>query len=106
MRCVSRLPPLGQHAARAWPRIHPGLSRRLCLVIPAGKGTRAYLARSLPNRNRARVVLLACQTEIRGLRPGFLVLSYMLRAAGEGLSEALRVAGTPGKSRMAVSPPP
>src|SRR6266849_2457140 len=55
--------------------IHPGLSRRLCLVIPAGKGARGYLARSLPNRNPARIVLLACQTEIWGLRPGFLVLS-------------------------------
>src|SRR6266568_1559597 len=63
--------------------IHPGLSRRLCLVIPAGKGPRGYLARSLPNRNPARMALLACPTEIRGRRPGFLVLYYILRAAGE-----------------------
>src|SRR5947209_17079697 len=31
MRCVSRLPPLGQRAYRAWPRIRPRLTRRLFL---------------------------------------------------------------------------
>src|SRR5216684_5706301 len=41
-----------------------------------------------------------------GSAPGVLVLSYMLRAAGEELSWALGAVGTPGNSRTAVSPPP
>jgi hypothetical protein len=46
----------------AWPRIRPGLSRRLCLVVSAGKGTHGYLACSLPNRNPIMMAFLACQT--------------------------------------------
>src|SRR6266516_2147050 len=60
----------------AWPRIRPRLTRRLCLVVSAGKGTRGYLACSLPNRNPDMVAVLAWQTEIRGLRAGSLVPSY------------------------------
>jgi hypothetical protein len=44
----------------AWPRIRPGLSRRLCLVVSTGKGTRGYLACSLPNRNPIMMAFLAC----------------------------------------------
>src|ERR1700727_935806 len=46
----------------AWPRIRPGLSRRLCPVVSPGKGTRVDLACSLPNRNPARMTFLASQT--------------------------------------------
>jgi hypothetical protein len=46
----------------AWPGIRPGLSRRLCLVVPAVKGTRGYLGRSLPNRNPIMMALLAFRT--------------------------------------------
>jgi hypothetical protein len=53
----------------AWPRIRPGLSRRLCLVVPAGKGTRGYLACSLPNRNPTMMAFLAGQTYIQVFRP-------------------------------------
>src|SRR6516162_3645303 len=60
----------------AWPRISPRLSRRLCLVVFAGKGTRGYLACSLPNRNPIMMAFLAWQTEIRGFRAGSLVPSY------------------------------
>ena len=58
----------------AWPRIRPGLSRRLCLVVAAGKGTHGYLACSLPNRNRIMMALLACQTDNRGFRQGYWCL--------------------------------
>ena len=34
----------GPARCSAWPRIRPGLSRRLCLVVSAGKGTRGYLS--------------------------------------------------------------
>src|SRR5215468_1872035 len=60
----------------AWPRIRPRLTRRLFLVVSAGKGTRGLLACSLPNRNPIMMAALACQTEIRGLRAGSLVPSY------------------------------
>jgi len=43
----------------AWPGIRPGLSRRLFLAVPAVKGTRGYLACSLPNRNPIMMALLA-----------------------------------------------
>jgi hypothetical protein len=43
----------------AWPGIRPGLSGRLFPVVPAVKGTRGYLACSLPNRNPIMVALLA-----------------------------------------------
>ena len=46
----------------AWPRIRPRLSRRLCLVVSAGKRTRSHLACSLPNRNPDMVTFLAGQT--------------------------------------------
>src|ERR1700677_355393 len=52
----------------AWPRIRPRLSRRLFLAMPAGKGTRGYLACSLPNRNRAKMGFLAGQTDIQVFR--------------------------------------
>src|SRR5580692_9981185 len=42
----------------AWPRIRPGLSRRLCLVVSAVKGTRGGPACSLPNRNPTMMTLL------------------------------------------------
>src|SRR5689334_6099460 len=60
----------------AWPRIRPRLTRRLFLVVSAGKGTRGLLACSLPNRNPIMMAVLAWQTEIRGLRAGSLVPSY------------------------------
>src|SRR6185437_4978666 len=58
------------------PRIRPRLTRRLFLVVSAGKGTRGLLACSLPNRNPIMMAVLAWQTEIRGLRAGSLVPSY------------------------------
>src|SRR5208282_2177863 len=58
----------------AWPRIRPGLSRRLCLVVSAGKGTHGHMACSLPNRNPIMMALLACQTDTRGFRQGYWCL--------------------------------
>jgi hypothetical protein len=55
----------GPGATGAWPRIRPGLSRRLCLVVPPGKGTRVDQPGSLPNRNPSMVRFLACQTYSR-----------------------------------------
>src|SRR5580704_19707269 len=55
----------------AWPRIRPGLSRRLCLVVSTGKGTRGYLACSLPTRNPIMMTFLACQTDTPGFREGY-----------------------------------
>jgi hypothetical protein len=52
----------GPGATSAWPRIRPGLSRRLCLLVSPGKGTRADLDGSLPNRNPSMVTFLAPQT--------------------------------------------
>src|SRR5579859_1392003 len=52
----------GPGTSSAWPRIRPGLSRRVCPVVPPGKGTRVDLACSLPNRNPERMTFLACQT--------------------------------------------
>src|ERR1700730_7962073 len=52
----------GPGTSSAWPRIRPGLSRRLCPVVPPGKGTRVDLTCSLPNRNPERMTFLACQT--------------------------------------------
>jgi len=52
----------GPGATSAWPRIRPGLSRRLCPVVSPGKGTRVDLACSLPNRNPKMMPFLACQT--------------------------------------------
>jgi hypothetical protein len=60
----------------AWPRIRPGLSRRLCPVVFPGKGTRGYLACSLPNRNPIMRAFLAWQTYTRVRVPGSLVPSY------------------------------
>src|SRR5690242_18238914 len=60
----------------AWPRIRPGLSRRLCPVVFPGKGTRGYLACSLPNRNPIKRASLAWQTYTRVRAPGSLVPSY------------------------------
>src|SRR4029077_10861520 len=60
----------------AWPRIRPRLTRRLFLVVSAGKGTRGLLACSLPNRNPIMMAVLAWQTEIRGVRAGSLLPSY------------------------------
>src|ERR1022692_2144877 len=54
----------------AWPGIRPGLSRRLCLVVPPGKGTRVHLARSLPNRNPIMMAPMASRTDSRGSDPG------------------------------------
>ena len=51
----------------AWPRIRPGLPRRLFLVVAAVKGTRGYLACSLPNRNPILMASLAYQTYAPGL---------------------------------------
>src|SRR5437764_9592809 len=45
----------------AWPRIRPRLTRRLFLVVSAGKGTRGLLACSLPNRNPIMMAVLAWQ---------------------------------------------
>jgi hypothetical protein len=50
----------GPGTSSAWPRIRPGLSRRLCLVVSPGKGTRVDLACSLPNRNPKMRTFLAC----------------------------------------------
>src|SRR5580658_11370238 len=52
----------GPGTSSAWPRIRPGLSRRLCPVVSPGKGTRVDLTCSLPNRNPERMTFLACQT--------------------------------------------
>src|SRR6202040_4154504 len=52
----------GPGTSSAWPRIRPGLSRRLCLVVSPGKGTRVDRACSLPNRNPNMAAFLACQT--------------------------------------------
>src|ERR1700677_4480885 len=111
----------------AWPRIRPGLSRRLCLVVPAGKGTRGDQACSLPNRNPAIVALLAGQTYIQVFRPASWCLptrNYRLTTSGiesvwpaTALPElvlpalllpalVLLAAVTPGKSRVTVRPPP
>ena len=55
----------GPGTSSAWPRIRPGLSRRLCPVVSPGKGTRVDLACSLPNRNPNMMTFLACQTYSR-----------------------------------------
>jgi hypothetical protein len=55
----------GPGTTSAWPRIRPGLSRRVCLLVAPGKGTRVDLACSLPNRNPDMVTFLACQTYSR-----------------------------------------
>ena len=75
----------------AWPRIRPGLSRRLCLVVSAGKGTHGYLACSLPNRNPIMMAFLACQTDT-GVSAGGI--GAFLQAK-PGLPRAYR-AGLPG----------
>jgi hypothetical protein len=67
----------------AWPRIRPGLSRRLCLAACPGKRTRAYLACSLPNRNPIMMAFLACPTYTRGRAPGSLVPSYKDACPGD-----------------------
>src|SRR5260370_2592029 len=51
----------------AWPRIPPWFSPTLCRVVSPGKGTRGYLACSLPNRDPITMAFLGCQTYIRGL---------------------------------------
>jgi hypothetical protein len=56
----------GPGTSSAWPRIRPGLSRRLCLLLAPGKGTRVDLTCSLPNRNPNMMRFLACQTYSRG----------------------------------------
>src|SRR5690349_9394360 len=60
----------GPARGSAWPRIRPGLSRRLCPVVFPGKGTRGYLACSLPNRNPIMRAFLAGQTYTRVGAPG------------------------------------
>jgi hypothetical protein len=55
----------GPGTTSAWPRIRPGLSRRLCLVVSPGKRTRVDLTCSLPNRNPNMMTFLACQTYSR-----------------------------------------
>jgi hypothetical protein len=52
----------GPGTTSAWPRIHPGLSRRLCLVVSPGKRTDVDLTGSLPNRNPNMTRFLAGQT--------------------------------------------
>jgi len=52
----------GPGAVSTRPRIPPGLSRRVCLVVPPGKRTCVDLACSLPNRNPDMMAFLACQT--------------------------------------------
>src|SRR5580700_5026129 len=83
----------------AWPRIRPGLSRRLCLVVSTGKGTRGYLACSLPNRNPIMMELLACRTDTRGFRQGYWCLPT--RQAGLQAQRSLR-GGAVGRSAVAV----
>src|SRR5580692_5004554 len=112
----------------AWPRIRPRLTRRLCPVVAAGKRARGLLACSLPNRNPNMMAVLAWQTETPALRGGSLVPSYNALRQGPGYRLArscadegysapvlfgpvlfgavLFGAGTPGNSRVAVSPPP
>src|SRR5271165_5490517 len=65
----------------AWPRIRPRLTRRLCLVVAAGKGTDGYLACSLPNRNPIMMTLLACQTDNRGFRQEYWCLPTRQQAS-------------------------
>src|SRR5580700_4961562 len=55
----------GPGTTSAWPRIRPGLSRRVCLVVSPGKGTRADPACSLPNRNPNMMTSLACEPTSR-----------------------------------------
>jgi hypothetical protein len=55
--------------------IHPGLSRRLCLAMSAGKGTRGFRACSLPNRNPIIMASLACLTKTRVSARGFWCFS-------------------------------
>src|SRR5580692_5414464 len=83
----------------AWPRIRPGLSRRLCLVVSTGKGTRGYLACSLPNRNPIMMELLACRTDTRGFRQGYWCLPT--RQAGLQAQRSLR-GGAVGRSAVAI----
>src|ERR671935_2727655 len=94
MRCVSRLPPLGQDAAAPGLALVLGCPAGYARCSLAGKGTRGYLACSLPNRNRIMMAFLVCQTYTRGLRPGFLVPSY--NAAVQGPGPAPRQAGARG----------
>src|SRR5579859_5572337 len=49
----------GPGTTSAWPRIRPGLSRRLFLVVSPGKRTRVDLSCSLPNRNPNMMTFLA-----------------------------------------------
>src|SRR5579872_1218270 len=49
----------GPGTSSAWPRIRPGLSRRLFLVVSPGKRTRVDLSCSLPNRNPNMMTFLA-----------------------------------------------
>src|SRR5579859_620773 len=49
----------GPGTTSAWPRIRPGLSRRLFLVVSPGKRTRVDLSCSLPNRNPSMMTFLA-----------------------------------------------
>ena len=49
----------GPGTSSAWPRIRPGLSRRLFLVVSPGKRTRVDLSCSLPNRNPSMMTFLA-----------------------------------------------
>ena len=76
----------------AWPRIRPGLSRRLCLVVSAGKETNGHLACSLPNRNPIMMEFLACQTDTRGFPRGIWCLPTRQRVyrrqPGHSLSAA------------------
>src|SRR5271157_1903636 len=81
----------------AWPRIRPGLTRRLCLVVSARKGTRGYLACSLPNRNPIMIVFLACRTDTRGFRQGYWCLSTRKRGPTGSALPAARCCRTPSR---------
>src|SRR5580693_2291015 len=53
----------GPGAISAWPRLRPGLTRRLCLAVLRVKGTCADRACSLPNRNTITRRFLARRTD-------------------------------------------
>src|SRR6516225_5496293 len=114
MRCVSRLPPLGQHAAAPGLAYVLGCPAGYAWPRPPGKGKGGYLTCSLPNRNPIMMGFLVGQTYTRAFGPRTLVLSYRLRAAcaeaalpaAAVLGALLAGAAAPGKSSVTVSPPP
>src|ERR1700749_1548724 len=114
MRCVSRLPPHGPARRSAWPHIRPRLSRRLCLVVFRWEGdTRLsdlLVAESEPEHDRTPGLPDIQLCFPRRVFGAFLQgHHYRLARSGVdgGFSAAVLLgAGTPGKSRTAVSPPP